>query len=189
MIGCGVVAFVERGGRAERIMSKAVPLVEADTAQEAEAAGAAVVVSSCQLALYLAHAKGYRVVEPDIFVGDSSNTISYLEGTARFKARNVSTWVGGIREALAVNGRDVEFRLVPRAMNRAADELATIATTLVRPVIDYYGNENLLVSDSGDDVRTDADYRPLQNPAPSHEVRHGPVNLISSRCTMPKGSY
>ena len=183
MIGCGVVAFVERGGRAERIMSKAVPLVEADTAQEAEAAGAAVVVSSYQLALYLAHAKGYRVVEPDIFVGDSSNTISYLEGTARFKARNVSTWVGGIREALAINGRDVEFRLVPRAMNRAADELATLATKHTRPVTEYYGNESFLAPDNREDVRMNADDRPCR------EVRHGPVNLISSRCTMPKGSY
>ena len=143
-IGCGVAAFVERGGRATRIISAAVPLFDANTAQEAEAAGVAVVVSVYQCALCMAQAMGRTVIEPDVLVGDSSNTISYLEGTAKFKARNVSAWVSGIREALAVNGREVEFRLVPRAMNQAADELATMATMLDSPVTRFHGNQGLL---------------------------------------------
>ena len=107
------------------------------------------VVSVYQCALCMAQAMGRSVVEPDVFVGDSSNTISYLEGTAKFKARNVSAWVGRIREALAVSGREVEFRLVPRAMNQAADELATMATTMEVPVARCHDDGRMLSSTAG----------------------------------------
>ena len=189
MIGCGVVAFVECGGRATRIMSIAVPLVDARTAQEAEAAGAAVVVSVYQRALEVAHRLGSRITEPDVFVGDSSNTISFLEGKAKFKAKKVSTWVGGIREALAVSGREVEFRLVPRAMNQAADKLATAATTLEAPVCRIHCEESSFSfgADSGrQQVETQEDVLSTEG---IQDVIHQPINLVSSRFVLPRGSY
>ena len=91
------------------------------------------VVKMHELAIHLAVQRGFRLCEPDIFVGDSNNTISFLEGTAKFKSRNVSAWLSGIRESMATMDREVEFLLVPRAMNGEADRLATRATCTSEP--------------------------------------------------------
>ena len=38
--------------------------------------------------------------------------------------------MGGVRETLAINDREIEFRHAPRAMNQEADRLATIACNI-----------------------------------------------------------
>ena len=50
-IGCGVVAFVDTAGKTTKILSAAIPLPRAVSAQEAEAAGIAAILCLYQRSL------------------------------------------------------------------------------------------------------------------------------------------
>ena len=130
-IGCGVVAFVDTAGKTTEILNAAIPLPLATSAQEAEAAGIAAILCLYQKSIKIAEARFPDLTQPDIFVGDSKNTVGHMTGASRYKSRKITQWMGGVREALAVNDREIEFKHVPRSMNQAADRLASIACSLL----------------------------------------------------------
>ena len=136
-IGCGVVAFVHTAGKTTEILSAAIPLPQAESAQEAEAAGVAAILCLYQKALDIAEQKFPKLVQPDIFVGDSKNTIGHMTGESRYKSHRITQWMGGVREALAINDREIEFKHIPRAMNQEADRLATLACNLSEKSLVY----------------------------------------------------
>ena len=181
-IGCGVVAHVDLHGKCMRILSASVPLVDANTAQEAEAAGAAVVIRVYQMAMRMAQDQGYRLCQPDIMVGDSSNTIAFLDGSARFKSKKVASWLAGIREATAQLDREIEYLLVPRAMNGAADQLATRATEISQPEWNAYHFPNMQHCTH----TCDAPELHTMPQGVESECLHQPFNLLASKHKIPK---
>ena len=134
--GAGLVAFVYYEGAARRLADLALPLYDAESAQEAEAAGAWEAVMWRTHALRIAHEQGFEPSPPDVLYGDSANTAGAMEGRVRLRAPAPNRWFAGMREVAAAQTRAWLIIDVPRSMNKAADKVATIAWHLVRDVRD-----------------------------------------------------
>ena len=114
---CGLVGYVYSSGVAHPVTGLPIPLLDAAGAQEAEAAGAAVLIKSHTHILATARGMGFKPIAPDLVCGDSKNTTGALTGQARLKARKVARWLAGINEVCALTGREIEVRHVARSLN------------------------------------------------------------------------
>lgn len=132
--GAGLVAFLYQGGVAHKLAELALPLYDAESAQEAEAAAGWEAVMWREQALRFAIDRGFQPSPPDVLYGDSANTVGATEGRVRLRAQGPIRWTAGMREVAATQTRGWTMVDVPRSMNKAADAVATTAWQLTRDV-------------------------------------------------------
>ena len=135
--GAGVVALSVAAGVPTVLFTIAIPLPDANSAQQAEFIAFWVCNTVAPKAVEVARRTGRQVGHSDLILLDSALCASVGRGSARLRSRRLVPLEGVSRELLAFQARPRRILHIPRTMNKLADMAATNACSITAALRDW----------------------------------------------------